>query len=734
ASIKSDLLDDSDILEIRATRAAEFAAELDALFEDNSNEPVASTQSGDSNPAATQRAEVEASGSAGAGEQGALRRPDARAEGEDQVAPTLELRSQTEQELAQQADAQATARAAEAATVKAEQDKAQADKDRNDFTLTGSDRVSDVAAARGQNDMFAPPTRGQAKAEWVSFPADSGTLNIPRAAMPQIKAEHRGAMVNFLNARGVTHAEETIAAGKLKPTQAEYSTKKVEAAKAFEGGDRSILISRDGHVLDGHHQWLAKRDAGGDVKVIRLDAPIRQLLDTVAEFPSATVDEASAPAASSAPKAPAAKVEDFGEKIGGARKDTSTPGKKKAAKETDNRPAWQRRYEVTQVVTSTMPGEAGRWVISDTRKLDWKKQPKQLRGNYATEEEAMQMLPVIAVAQKHRVLSVRDGDGTGFEIWRDVTDRKRVKVVDQVFPSREAGMEYMARNAKAIIETNTTFGEADLPRPDSTVRQGAERRTGPVKDSAFTEAFGFRGVEFGNWNNQEERQQLLDDAYDGLMDLAEVMGIPPRAISLNGDLALAFGARGQGLSGARAHYEPGKVVINLTKLNGAGSLAHEWFHALDHYFARQDGKSSSAWAVDKDGTRSLKITSNFENDAASSGFLRNNSGVREVLRDSYTDLMKTMFSKGETYVEDTARVDEFVGRSRKELTDRLDEIRRDLAEQKDPKYWKRNNKPARACRVRYRCPACARWHCTKYRAAPNPRQITLCSNQHALDQ
>jgi hypothetical protein len=532
--------------------------------------------------------------------------------------------------------------------------------------------------------------------DWASFSKDSGTLSVPRAEMPQIKAEHRGAMVNFLNARGVAHAEETIAADQLKPTQAEYSTKKVEAAKAFEGGDRSILISRDGHVLDGHHQWLAKRDAGEDVKVIRLDAPIRELLDTVAEFPSATVDQASAPAASSQPKAQAAKVEDFGEKIGGARKDTATPGKKKAAKEADSRPAWQRRYEVTQIVTSTTPGEAGRWVISDTRKLDWNKRPKQLRGNYATEEEAMQMLPVIAVAQKHRVLSVRDGDGTGFEIWRDVTDRKRVKVVDQVFPSREAGMEYMARNAKAIIETNTTFGEADLPRPDSTVRQGAERRTGPVKDSAFTDAFGFRGVEFGNWNNQEERQQLLDDAYDGLMDLAEVMGIPPRAISLNGDLALAFGARGQGLSGARAHYEPGKVVINLTKMNGAGSLAHEWFHALDHYFARQDGKSSSAWAVDKDGTRSLKITSNFENDAASSGFLRNNSGVREVLRDAYTDLMKTMFSKGETYVEDTARVDEFVGRSRKELTDRLDEIRRDLAEQKDPRYWKRNNKPASA--------------------------------------
>ena len=37
-----------------------------------------------------------------------------------------------------------------------------------------------------------------------------------------------------------------------------------------------------------------------------------------------------------------------------------------------------------------------------------------------------------------------------------------------------------------------------------------------------------------------------------------------------------------------AHYEPGKVVINMTKLTGAGSLAHEWAHALDHYFGELD--------------------------------------------------------------------------------------------------------------------------------------------------
>lgn len=132
--------------------------------------------------------------------------------------------------------------------------------------------------------------------DWASFAPASGTLNVPRAEMPQIKAEHRGAMVNFLNARGIAHQEQAVPADSLKPTQAEFSREKVKQAQGFEGGDRSILVSSDGHVLDGHHQWMAKREAGEPVKVIRLDAPIRELLPAVAEFPSATVDQGAAPA------------------------------------------------------------------------------------------------------------------------------------------------------------------------------------------------------------------------------------------------------------------------------------------------------------------------------------------------------------------------------------------------------------------------------------------------------
>ena len=98
--------------------------------------------------------------------------------------------------------------------------------------------------------------------------------------------------------------------------------------------------------------------------------------------------------------------------------------------------------------------------------------------------------------------------------------------------------------------------------------------------------FGFRAVEFGNYVTNKERQQFLNDIYDALMDMSDVLGVSPRALSLGGQLAIAVGARGK--SSASGHYEPEKNVINLTKTSGYGVLAHEWLHAFDRYFSNYD--------------------------------------------------------------------------------------------------------------------------------------------------
>lgn len=101
-----------------------------------------------------------------------------------------------------------------------------------------------------------------------------------------------------------------------------------------------------------------------------------------------------------------------------------------------------------------------------------------------------------------------------------------------------------------------------------------------ITGQTFLDEFGFRGGEFGNWCTQKERQESLNHAYEAFKDLAKALNIDDKDIALLGELAIAFGARGQGK--ALAHYEPLRRVINLTKMKGAGSLAHEWGHAFDY--------------------------------------------------------------------------------------------------------------------------------------------------------
>jgi transcriptional regulator with XRE-family HTH domain len=162
-------------------------------------------------------------------------------------------------------------------------------------------------------------------------------------------------------------------------------------------------------------------------------------------------------------------------------------------------------------------------------------------------------------------------------------------------------------------------------------RIGIDYRNGKdVSAKEFAKKFNFRAVEFGNSVSQKERQIALNALYDSLLDLANVLGISPEAMSLNGKLAFAYGARGVG--NAEAHYEPEKNVVNLTKTRGAGNVAHEWWHALDYYFA--DSKSNPAM----DG--------------------KYRDGIRPEIKKIFEELQK-LFSGNSEYVIRAERLDAF---------------------------------------------------------------------------
>lgn len=388
-------------------------------------------------------------------------------------------------------------------------------------------------------------------------------------------------------------------------------------------------------------------------------------------------------------------IVDVGEKVGGARKDLVGKSAEKATKPKPEGPAWERRYQVSQIVSSRYPGEEGKWTIRDTKKTDWKGQARQVGGLFDTEEEAKRMIPVVVVAETHRVYKDRDGK---WEIFKKSGDRKLIHVVNQKFDTEEDAKRYLAQNAAEILETKTFFGEEILPRPEKVERIGTDRRNGRnVNANDFKDTFGFRAVEFGNWQNQDDRQELMNYAYDGLHDLAETLKIPPQAIGLNGDLALAFGSRGHGLSGAAAHYERNYGVINLTKMQGAGHLAHEWFHAADHYFGRQDTKASSEKEKNERGDLVYKAKAPSQ-DYASHGFRMTGSQVRPEVRSAYKTLIRTMLQKGEQFIEDAQRADKFVAQARERVAEKLDSIRNGRYGGLSAKveYGKRNTEPATA--------------------------------------
>ena len=119
-------------------------------------------------------------------------------------------------------------------------------------------------------------------------------------------------------------------------------------------------------------------------------------------------------------------------------------------------------------------------------------------------------------------------------------------------------------------------------------REGPDIRRGRnITGQDYLDTFGFRGGEYGNWMNQKDRQASLNMGYEALKDLAAALHVSDKDIAFSGDLAIAFGARGSG--GAVAHYEPLRKVINLTKMHGAGSLAHEWWHGFDDYLGGKMG-------------------------------------------------------------------------------------------------------------------------------------------------
>jgi len=176
-----------------------------------------------------------------------------------------------------------------------------------------------------------------------------------------------------------------------------------------------------------------------------------------------------------------------------------------------------------------------------------------------------------------------------------INEAKKMKPDDW---SWATGKEKVTQRVKSVDKMPKW--KRDVPEKVERVAPTPARET--FKPQDLIDVYGIRGVEYGNWMDEESSKFHTQLAGLALNDLAGVLGIENSTISYGGRLALAFGARGMGAAGWKdsapaAHYEAQKTVINLTKFAGGGSLAHEWGHFLDNVVARVSNGDKSGRQV-----------------------------------------------------------------------------------------------------------------------------------------
>ncbi|MCO1335082.1 hypothetical protein MO867_12135 [Microbulbifer sp. OS29] len=114
----------------------------------------------------------------------------------------------------------------------------------------------------------------------------------------------------------------------------------------------------------------------------------------------------------------------------------------------------------------------------------------------------------------------------------------------------------------------------------------------PVSFADVRRRFGFRSIAVGRWVTKEEQDLAAGFFYDALDDLMAILKGPEALLSLRGTLSFQYGIGGR--PGMAAFYNPSARSFSLAKNAGPGSIAHEWFHALDHYLAQKAFSDTSS--------------------------------------------------------------------------------------------------------------------------------------------
>ena len=100
-------------------------------------------------------------------------------------------------------------------------------------------------------------------------------LTFARKEMPQIGAA--ASFMKYLRDNDIESQRTKVDPNDLRSSQMEFDNDKVESLR-MNPSKNPIIVSNDGHILDGHHRWLADQKEGRKTDAVVCNMPILDLL------------------------------------------------------------------------------------------------------------------------------------------------------------------------------------------------------------------------------------------------------------------------------------------------------------------------------------------------------------------------------------------------------------------------------------------------------------------------
>lgn len=170
----------------------------------------------------------------------------------------------------------------------------------------GIDRAADICK---MNPSVCKKNKGLTRDKMPQIDGDKSVKQLLASGKPADKAKgeamiQAGAdptsdktilqqMIDHFQKNGVKTEAKEMPVGQMKATQSEIKADKVfgmadaHLKGKFPDIDSSVVVSKDGHILDGHHRWAALLtiDPGRKMKVKEIDLTMDELLKEAASFP-----------------------------------------------------------------------------------------------------------------------------------------------------------------------------------------------------------------------------------------------------------------------------------------------------------------------------------------------------------------------------------------------------------------------------------------------------------------